>query len=201
MNFLDDVIVTGATDEEHTHNLKAVFSRLKEAGFRVNLSKCSFFQEEIHYLGHIICAEGLKKDKSKMQAIRLAPRPQTVQEVRAFAGMVNYYGKFIKNLSGLMEPIYQLLKKGQQFVWSDKCEKVFCKAKELMCSDDILVHYDPSLKLILSCDASQKGIGAVLSCILPDGIEKPITYISRVLSETEQKYSVIIKEALATLLV
>lgn len=96
-----------------------------------------------------------------------------------------------------MEPIYQLLKKGQQFVWSDKCEEVFCKAKELMCSDDILVHYDPSLELVLSFDASQKGIGAVLSCILSGGIEKPVTYISRVLSETEQKYSVIIKEALA----
>lgn len=89
MNFLDDVIVTGATDEEHTDNLKAVFSRLKEAGFRVNLSKCSFFQKEVHYLGYIICAKGLKKDKSKIEAIRLAPRPQNVHEVRAFAGMVN----------------------------------------------------------------------------------------------------------------
>jgi len=132
-----------------------------------------------------------------MEAIRLAPRPQHVREVRAFAGMVNYYGKFIKNFSGLMEPIYQLLKKEQQLVWSDKCEKVFCKAIVLMCSDDILIHYDPSLELVLSCDASQKGVGAVLSCILLDGIERPVTYISRVLSETEQKYSVIIKEALA----
>jgi hypothetical protein len=187
MNLLDDVIVTGATNEEHTHNLKAVFSRLKETVFRVKLSKCSFFQEEIHYLCHIICAEGLKKDISKMEAIRLTSRPQDVQEVKAFAAMVNYYGKFIKNLSGLIEPIYQLLKKGQQFVWSDKCEKVFCKAKELMCSDDILIHYDPTLELVLSCDASQKGIGAMLSCILPGGIERSVTYISRVLSETEQK--------------
>jgi len=132
-----------------------------------------------------------------MKAIRLAPRPQNVREVRAFAGMVNYFSKFIKNLSGLMEPIYQFLKKEQQLVWSDKCEKVFYKAKELMCSDDILIHYDPFLELVLSCDASQKGIGAVLSCILPGGIERPVTYISRVLSETEQKYSVIIKEMLA----
>jgi len=67
VNFLDDVIVTGATDEEHTDNLKAVFSKLKETVFRVNFSKCSFFQEEIHYLGHVICAEGHKKDKSKME--------------------------------------------------------------------------------------------------------------------------------------
>jgi len=78
-----------------------------------------------------------------------------VHEVRDFAGMVNYYGKFIKKLSGLMEPIYQLLKKGQQFVWSDKCEEFFRKAKELMCFDDILVHYDPFLELVLSCDAFQ----------------------------------------------
>jgi len=74
-----------------------------------------------------------------------------------------------------MEPIYQSLKKGQQFVWSDKCEEVFCKLKQLMTSDYILIHYDPSLELALSCDASRKDIGAVFSCILSGGIKKPVT--------------------------
>jgi len=165
MNFLDDVIVTGRLDEEHTMNLKNVLVRLKYAGFKVNLNKCSFFQKEICYSGHIINEEGLKKDPAKVQAIVKASRPLDIHGVRAFIGMINYYGRFINNVSSLLEPIYRLLKKGQTFKWTVKFEVAFNKAKQMLASENVLIHYDLLLELRLNCDASNIGIGAVLSSI------------------------------------
>jgi len=124
-------------------------------------------------------------------------RPLDIHGVRAFVGMINYYGRFINNVSSLLEPMYRLLKKGQTFKWTDKCEVAFNKAKQMVASENVFIHYDPSLELRLNCDASNIGIGAVLSSILPDGIERPITFISKILSDAELNYSVVVKEALA----
>jgi len=111
MNFLDDVIVTGATDKEHTNNLENALVKLGESGFKINLKRCEFFKKKICYLGHIINEHGLKKDPTKVEAILKAPRLINVQGVRAVVGMINYYAKFVQNLSGLMSPLYELLKK------------------------------------------------------------------------------------------
>lgn len=197
MNFLYDVIVTGATDKEHTNNLENALVKLGEAVFKINLKKCEFFKREICYLGHIINEHGLKKDLTKVETILKPPRPSNVHGVRAVVGMINYYYNFVQNLSGLMSPLYELLKKEKDFKWSKECEEAFIKAKERIASDDVLTHYDPSLQLKLSCDASNLGIGAVLSCVLASGEERPVTFISRVLNKAEKNYSVIFKEALA----
>jgi len=164
----------------------------QKPGFRINLKKCEFFKKEICYLGHIINEHVLKKDLTKVEAILKAPRPSNVQGVRAFAGMINYYGKFVQSLSGSISPLYELLKKENDFKWSKECEEAFIKAKRRNASDDVLTHYDPSLELKLSCDASNKRIGAVLSCVLANGEKRSVTFISRVLNKAEQNYSVII---------
>jgi len=108
--------------------------------------------------------------------------------------MINYYGKFIKNLSTLLAPLHNLLNKEIPFIWNDQCSKVFIKVKEIFKSDQILTHYIPTLPTIISCDASQFGMGAVISHKFPDSSERLISYASRTLTSAEKNYSVIHKE-------
>lgn len=126
-----------------------------------------------------------------------AVEPKSVTEVKAFTGMVNYYAKFIPNLSTLLGPIYNLLKKDMKFVWTNECRKAFNKTKQAMTSESLLVHYNPDLSVVLSCDASEYGIGAVLMHIFENEEKRPVGYASRILTVAEKKYSVIQKEALA----
>lgn len=197
VNFIDDILVTGSNDIEHLNNLKEVMKRFRENGIRLNKSKCLFFQKEINYLGHIISKEGLKKDRSRLDAIFKMPHPKDVSEVRSWIGMVNYYSKFIPNLSIKLKPVYDLLQKNVNFIWSKECDKSFEIIKRDIISDNILIHFNRKLPIRLACDASQNGIGAVLSHILPNGSDRPITFISRVYSKAEKNYSMIHKEALA----
>ncbi|XP_060806961.1 uncharacterized protein K02A2.6-like isoform X2 [Amyelois transitella] len=187
----------GCNDEDHLNNLKEVLKRFKEVGIRLNKSKCLFFQNEINYLGHIISKEGLKKDPAKLEAIINAPVPNNVTEVRSWIGMVGYYSKFVPQLSVKLKPMYDLLQKDRKFIWTKVCNDSFEQVKKEIISDNILIHFNRDLPLRLSCDASQNGIGAVLSHILPDGTDRPISFISRVYSKAEKGYSMIHKEALA----
>lgn len=197
VNFMDDVVVTGKNKLEHLQNLQSVFERLAEAGFTLNRKKCFFFQTSVAYLGHIIDKEGLHKDTTKVQAILKISRPTNLKEVRAFMGVINYYGKFIQNLATIVQPIYQLLKKDNVFNWTKSCETAFLQIRALVASNQSLTHFDPRIPLKLVCDSSEYGIGAVLAHVLSDGTEKPICFASRILNQTERNYAVIHKEALA----
>ncbi|XP_039311136.1 uncharacterized protein LOC105203193 [Solenopsis invicta] len=180
--------ITGANKEEHLKNLREVFKRLSEAGFKVNLKKSVFFQPEIKYLGHVINKEGLHKDPEKVAAMLEAPKPKNVSEVKAFVGMVNYYGKFVPNLSQVLIPLYEL-QRSTTFKWTQQCEEAFNNVKNELASERNLVHFNKKWKLKLVCDASKVGIGAVLLHVLPDSTEKPISFASRVLHDAEKNYS------------
>uniref|UniRef100_A0A1Y1N2I4 RNA-directed DNA polymerase n=3 Tax=Photinus pyralis TaxID=7054 RepID=A0A1Y1N2I4_PHOPY len=195
--FLDDIVVTGGDDRQHLENLKVVFQRLLDAGFRLRRSKCKFFQDEIKYLGYVINREGLRKDSTKVKAILECPIPENVTQVKSFVGMLNYYCKFIPNVATLLQPLYELLHKDAVFVWSKACNNAFKKTKEIIVSDDVLVHFDATLPIKLACDASSYGIGGVLSHIFPDRTERPICFTSRTLSAAEKNYSMLDKESLA----
>ena len=194
--FVDDITVTGKNKQEHLANLKEVFKRLKEAGLKLNLNKCNFFQKEIKFLGHVINKKGLFKDKEKLDAVVKVPNPTSFTELKAFLGMVNYYGKFIPMNADLLAPLYALLKE-KNFYWNQHHEEAFKKIKEELISDRYLTHYDPTLPIKLVCDASNVGIGGVLLHVFPDGSERPISFASRVLQPAEKKYAVIQKEELA----
>ena len=123
--------------------------------------------------------------------------PKNVGEVEAFIGMVNYYAKFVPNLSTMLKPMYNLLQKNQHFEWSSQCQNSFENVKKEIASDRNLVHFDPKLPIKLVCDASSVGIGAVLLQKCSDGLERPTCFASRTLSKAEMNYAVIHKEALA----
>ena len=111
--------------------------------------------------------------------------------------MVNYRGKFIPNLSSVLYPLNQLLRKDKPWKWTQRCQQAFQAAKDSLTSSKLLVHFDSKLPVILECDASQYGIGAVISHRFPNGHERPIAYASRSLNAAEKNYSLIHKEALA----
>ena len=195
--YLDDILVTGVTDEDHLRNLGEVLDRLQRHGICLKQGKCAFMQASVEYLGHLVDAQGIHVTSGKVEAVRQAPSPSNVTELKSFLGLLNYYGKFIPHLSTLLHPLNALLKEGQTWNWSQECEAVFQEAKRQLSSAPVLVHYDPSLPIRLAGDASSYGIGAVLSHVLPDGSEHPIAYASRTLQPAEKNYAQVEKEALS----
>ena len=172
--YLDDILITGESDVAHLTNLAVVLERLESAGTRLKREKCAFMIPEVEYLGHSISAKGIQPVGAKVRPIRDAPRPQDISQLRSFLGMLNYYGKFLPNLAALLRPLYDLLQSATTWTWGDSQEQAFCKAKELLSSAPLLTHYDPEKPLVLSCDASPYGVGAVLSHRMEDHSEQPL---------------------------
>ena len=194
---LDDMIITGKNESEHLATLEKVLKRLRKHNLRANLKKCAFFQNSIEFCGHVIDAFGLHETEKKVEAITSAKKPENVAEVQAFCGLVNYYRKFLPNISHVLRPLYALTEKAAQFKWSAECESAFTKAKNLVASKQVLTHYDPQLPVIIQTDACEAGISGVMSHIMPTGEEKPVIFISRALSKSERNYSQLDREALA----
>ena len=195
--YIDDILVTGSTDEKHLVNLEEVLKRLQQHGVRLKASKCVFFQDSVEFLGHTIDCRGLHTTSTKVEAVKLAPTPQNKQELRSFLGLIHYYGKFIPRLSTLLHPLNELLQTGKPWSWTSDCEKAFTAAKEKLSAAPILAHYDPTVPLRLASDASAYGVGAVLSHVYQDGTERPIAYASRTLTPSERNYAQLEKEALS----
>ena len=194
--YLDDLIITGKTEDEHWENLKRLLAKLQEHGFRVNLQKCEFLQNSVEYLGHTIDKQGKRPSESAVTALANLPIPQEVKQLRAFLGKVAYYNRFISNMAEKAAPLYALLKDGVSFAWTKDCQKAFTLLKNEVVSATSLAHYDESKTLILATDASSYGIGAVLSQLDSSG-ETPIAYGSKTLTETQKNYSQIEREALS----
>ena len=195
--YIDDILITGKNEEEHLQNLAAVLNRLEKHGFRLKMDKCRFLIPSVEYLGHQIDEEGIRAVPNKVEAITNAPQPTNVQELQSFLGLLNYYGKFIRNLSSIIHPLNGLLHANQKWKWTDECTQAFEEAKRQLVSAHVLTHYDPTLPINLAADASAYGIGAVISHVLSDGSEKPISFASRTLTAAEKNYSQLEKEAIS----
>ncbi|CAD6200297.1 unnamed protein product [Caenorhabditis auriculariae] len=195
--YLDDIIVVGRSKAEHRANVRKVFARIREYGFHLKLDKCSFEKSEIKYLGFILNAEGRRPDPEKVKAIKNMSAPKDAKVLRSFLGMISYYGQFIPNIKALRGPLDRLLVQDEDWRWTELERRSFDKLKEILSSDLNLVHFNPKYQIVLAADASDYGIGSVISHIMPDGTEKPIAHAARSLTETEKKYSQIEKEALA----
>ncbi|PIO75317.1 hypothetical protein TELCIR_02664 [Teladorsagia circumcincta] len=194
--YLDDILVSGKTKEEHNENLLAVFGRIADYGLKVRLDKCAFSQPEIRYLGFILDKNGRRPDPKKIEAIKNMKEPKNVTQLRAFLGMVTYYSAFLPSMKNLRGPLDALLKKDTKWKWSFKEQDAFKKLKEALSSERNLAHYDPRQKIVVAADACDYGIGCVISHRYVDGSEKPIAHASRSLSNAEKNYSQIEKEAL-----
>ena len=139
---LDDMIVSGKTDEEHLENLESVLKRLRDAGLKANKEKCEFFGKRVQFCGHEIDGEGLHKTQEKIEAVVSAPRPENVSQLRSFLGLVNYYNRFLANASIVLHPLHQLLEPNSEWQWTEQCEQAFTEAKRMITSEQVLTHYD-----------------------------------------------------------
>jgi hypothetical protein len=143
-------------------------------------------------IGHLLTAQGVRADPSKVEAILQMTKPQDVQGVRRILGMTNYLAKFLPKLSDASEPLRQLTRKERDFNWSEVHDKAFDNIKALVSTPPLLKYYEPDKSLLLQCDASEKGLG---SSLIQEG--GPIAYASRALTSTESNYAQIEKELLA----
>ena len=194
--YLDDILVSGATAQEHLENLKGLLKRLNSKGLRCRLEKCSFAQPYIEYLGHILSSKGIAKG-SKTNAIMEMPEPSDIAGLRSFLGSVQFYNKFLPSLSTLLEPLYRLTRKGIPWSWEENERAIFNTVKKMLCKETVLAHFDPSLPIGIACDASNVGLGVVLFHRYEDCSERPIANASKTLTEAQRNYSQIQKEALA----
>ncbi|XP_055584973.1 uncharacterized protein K02A2.6-like [Uranotaenia lowii] len=195
--YLDDILVSGRTQEEHDRNLDATLGRIRDYGFHLRIEKCHFSLPQIKFLGHIIDKEGLRPDPAKTRAISEMPAPTNVSQLRSYLGAINYYGRFVGQIKELRAPLDRLLKKDARWEWTPECQSSFDRFKSILQSDLLLTHFDPRKEIIVAGDASKHGLGAVIMHRFPNGSIKPIAHASRSLTPAEVNYGQIEKEALA----
>ena len=193
----DDILVGGNDWQENLKILAEVLDRLHKCNLHLKLSKCEFLKPEVVYLGLKISEVGLQPVEEKINAVKKAPTPRNVSELRSFLGMEQYYHSFLPGLATMLAPLHKLLQKAMQWEWTHDCQKAFEACKEGLTGNSLLIHYDLNRELKLACDASSYGQGAVLSHIKDDDQKRPIAYASGTLSSSERNYAQIEREALS----
>lgn len=196
--YLDDVVIFSHTWKQHLSHLESVLSRLQEANLTLKLKKCEFGAEDCVYLGHRIGRGGVRPEEGKVRAVQQMARPKTKKEVRAFLGMVGYYRRFIRNFSEIADPLTRLTKKNEPEVqWSEQEEAAFNMLKQALTHSKLMRNPDFTKPFIVQTDASNVGIGAVLSQLEESGADRPIAYFSKKLLSREVHYAAVEKECLA----
>jgi hypothetical protein len=194
--YIDDVLCFSSSVQNHLQDLEAIFVRLEKAGLTLKPKKCHFFRKRVEFLGHVVSEEGIETDPAKVDKVLKCPRPKNIHEVRSAVGLFSYYRRFMPDFSEIAKPLVTLTEKDRPFVWEDAQEDAFLKLKELLTKAPVLSYPLAEGQFILDTDASQVGIGAVLSQ-MQDGEEKVIAYGSRALSKSEQNYCTTRREMLS----
>ena len=196
-HYLDDILVSGSSQAEHDQRLRTVLDRLRAAKVTVNHAKSSFSVAEVDYCGHHMTAAGVTPTTASVQAVAEAPQPESAKELRSFLGLTGWFSRFIDNYAEVVRPMADLLKKNTPFNWTTSVEQSFQRVKQLVSNSPMLKPFREDLPTVVTSDASDRGAGAVLSQVQPDGSEQPVAFWSRTFTDTERRYSVSEREALS----
>ncbi|GJT91280.1 putative reverse transcriptase domain-containing protein [Tanacetum coccineum] len=182
--FIDDILIYSKDEKEHEEHLKAILELLKKEQLYAKFSKCEFWIPKVQFLGHVIDSRGIHVDPAKIESIKDWASPKTPTEIRQFLGLAGYYRRFIEGFSKIAKSMTKLTQKGIKFDWGEKEENAFQLIKQKLCSAPILALPEGSEDFVVYCDASHKGLGAVLM-----QREKVIAYASRQLKVHEKNYT------------
>lgn len=194
--YQDNILIGGVDYNECCIILHSVLSRLEKYNVKINAEKSEFFVKELEFLGHQLSGKGLGPCKSKVKKILDSPCPNDVSQLRSYLGLFNYYHKFTKMSPDVLEPLHRLLRKDVPWKWTKECNDAFTASKQLISDKCLLVLFDPSKEIVLTCDSSSYGVGAVLSHII-DGVECPIAFESATLTPAQRNYCQVQREALS----
>ncbi|KAK7925333.1 hypothetical protein WMY93_007643 [Mugilogobius chulae] len=191
--YLDDIIIYSADFSSHLQHLDQVFERLWQHGLKLKPDKCKLLQREVTFLGHVVDRNGVRPDPGKIKAVQDWSAPTTVKEVRAFLGLAGYYRRFVAGFAKIARPLNRLLTgipankrtQARKVHWTPECQHSFDALKAALTSAPILAYAHYEQPFIVYTDASNQGLGAVLSQV-QDGHERVIAYASRSLHPTEQ---------------
>ncbi|GJW36047.1 reverse transcriptase domain-containing protein [Tanacetum coccineum] len=182
--FIDDILIYSKNKQEHAEHLKLILELLKKEQLYAKFSKCEFWIPKVQFLGHVIDSQGIHVDPAKIESVKDWASPKSATEIRQFLGLAGYYRRFIEGFSKIAKPMTKLTQKKIKFDWSDKAEAAFQLIKQKLCSAPILALPEGNEDFIAYCDASIKGLGAVLM-----QREKVIAYASRQLKIHEKNYT------------
>ena len=196
INLVDDILICGSSRQEHDNRLHQVMKRLQEYNLTLNPQKCKIAVPEIVYFGHVFSAEGIRIDPSKIEAIAHASRPEDKQQLHSFLGLASYCAAFVPNFSTLTAPLRTLLRRNTRWSWTEEADIAFKAIRNQIARAPTRAYFDSSNKTKLWTDASNSGLGAVLT---QERRSSPvlIACASRSLTDVETRYSATEKEALA----
>lgn len=195
--YIDDILLFSETFSDHIQHLEQLFQAIRSEGLRLKFSKCMFAANSVKYLGHIIQNNSVRPLKDNVISIKNFPTPKTRKNVRQFLGKINFYHKYVPQIAIKLEPLHNLLRKGQIFNWTKACQESFDEMKQILCSHPILTIFDPNLPIHIYTDASILGIGAVLKQPQEDNEEKPVAYFSKKLNDIQKRKKAVYLECLA----
>ncbi|GBG63968.1 hypothetical protein CBR_g39973 [Chara braunii] len=176
--YMDDILVYSETYHGHAQYIEWTLGALRGAGFRIALEKSEFFLSEISFLGYVVTRGGLRSDSRKVAAVKEAPVPTSLMQVRAFLGLASYYPHFIKSFAAIARPLTNLLWKDQPLNWDAECQQAFSTLKDALATTPILIRSDPSKQFIRITDWQSEAISAILAQKGNDGREHVIEYAS-----------------------
>ncbi|GJZ88339.1 putative reverse transcriptase domain-containing protein [Tanacetum coccineum] len=160
--FIDNILIYSKTKEDHENHLRLMLDLLRNEKLYAKFSKCEFWLQEVHFLGHVVNHKGIHVDPSKIKAMKSWKAPTTPSEVRSFLGLAGYYRRFIENFSKISKPLTSLTQKNQKYKWDEKQEESFQTLKDKLCNAPILLLPDGVEDFVVYCDASNQGLGCVL---------------------------------------
>ena len=195
--YLDDIIVLGRTFKEHLCSLRAVFDQIRSANLKLKPRKCILCRQRVDFLGHIVSKEGIATDPAKTEKVMNWPVPVSKHDVQQFLGLTSYYRRFVQGYATIAKPLHQLTEKNTPFRWTAAAQDAFESLCQKLATAPILAFPDCSKPFTLDTDASDFGMGAVLSQIQEDGTERVVAYASKTLSQPERRYCVTRRELLA----
>ena len=198
-SYVDDIAVYSKTWEQHLLDVEEILKLFIKSGIKLRSEKCEFGSDQTDFLGFRISSDGLTPIPSKIWPLKTYPVPNTVAKVRSFNGMANFYKRFIKGFAQIMKPLYALTKETTAFKWTPQCDSAFEQIKQAIAENAVLQFPDYDKEFHVFTDASNIGVGAVLTQMDKNGFYRPIEFIGRLLNKAEENYTVTDKEMLGVI--